>query len=103
MFANTTCKDVTLKWDYPESDGGVVITNYVIRVLDDSMRTVHQETVAGNLREADINYNDFKAETKYGVELMARNDVGYGKKETISATTKKYCEWHQIFNYAMPI
>ena len=67
------------------------------------MRILHQETVPGNLREADINYDDFKAETTYGMELMARNDVGYGKKESLFVTTKKYCECHQIFNYTMPI
>ena len=95
VFANTTCKDVSIKWENPEDDGGMPVTNYVIRL---SLRgaTLHQETVDGSRRKADINYDSFEAETRYTVDLMAQNALGYSDEESVAATTKKYCEWYQM-------
>ena len=92
VFAKTTCKDVKLMWEHPAFNGGLDITNYVIRVNKQDNTQLHVQSVSGSLREADINYRQFQAETMYKVSLTARNDVGYGKPEMVTATTKKYCE-----------
>ena len=96
VLNETTCKDVRLTWDHPEFDGGMHVTNYVIRLLKPDGEQLRVNTVDGDLREVDIDYN-FQPETTYVVELMARNDVGYGEKRTVVATTKKYCKWHRTF------
>ncbi|XP_068733514.1 neural cell adhesion molecule 1-like isoform X12 [Montipora capricornis] len=90
VFANTTCKDVSIQWENPEDDGGMPVTNYVITL---SLRgaTLHEETVDGSRRKADINYDSFEAETPYMVDLMAQNAVGYSDKESVAATTKTFC------------
>ena len=97
VFANTTCNEVSIKWENPEDDGGMPVTSYVIR-LSRGDATPHQETVDGSRRKADINYDSFEAETQYTVDLMAQNAVGYSEKESVAATTKKYCEWYQMLN-----
>lgn len=92
VFAETTCKDVKLKWEPPAFNGGLDITNYVIRVNKQDNTQLHVQSVSGSLREADINYRQFEAETVYKVSLTAQSDVGFGKPEMVDATTKKYCE-----------
>ncbi|XP_068684693.1 neural cell adhesion molecule 1-like isoform X8 [Montipora foliosa] len=90
VFANTTCKDVSMKWENPDDDGGMPVTNYVIRLsLRDEI--LHQETVDGSRHKADINYDSFEAETPYTVGLIAQNAVGFSDVESVAATTKKYC------------
>ena len=92
VFTDTTCKDVTLKWEQPEFNGGMEITNYVIRLLAEDDTPLHQQSVHGNLREVKIDYSEFEAEKPYKVYLMARSAAGFGKEEMVVATTKKYCE-----------
>ena len=92
VFTNTTCKDVTLKWEQPEFNGGMEITNYVIRLHAEDNTQLRQQSVDGNLREVKIDYSEFEAEKSYKVYLMARSAVGFGKDEMVVATTKKYCE-----------
>lgn len=72
------------------------ISNYVIRLLAADKTQLFQESVGGRSLEADIGYTDFKPETTYEVYLKARNDVGFGKEEMVTVTTKKYCEWYLI-------
>ena len=97
MVVETTCKDISLTWQKPITDGGMPITNYVISLLSSSDQTLLVIVVVDvSLRETNISDSTIEAETAYKVSVLARNDAGYGDDKTVPAHTKKYCELNQI-------
>ena len=94
-MVETTCKDISVKWQKPINDGGMPITNYVISLLSSSDQTLLGMNVNASLRETKIS-KEIKPETAYKVSVLARNDAGYGDNKTVPAQTKKLCELYQI-------
>ena len=93
LFANRTCKAVTLNWEQPSSDGGLDISQYTIRLATQSGKTLLQQKLGKDLREKKIDYN-FVADTEYIVYLRAESDAGFGQEEMLRVKTKKYCEFY---------
>lgn len=90
LAASETCKSITLKWKAPESNGGLEILHYNVRLMKDDAE-VHMQSVGASQREVKIDY-PFQPDTAYKVYLTAQNDKGYGQEEMVEVTTKKFCE-----------
>ncbi|XP_015748397.1 PREDICTED: netrin receptor DCC-like isoform X2 [Acropora digitifera] len=91
VVVQTTCKDISLTWQKPIDDGGMPITNYVIRLLSSFDQTLLRMNVDASLREKKISNGGIEAETAYKVSVLARNDAGHGDDKTVPAHTEKYC------------
>ncbi|CAH3162383.1 unnamed protein product [Porites evermanni] len=89
LAAPKTCKSITLKWEAPESNGGLEILRYNVR-LRKGDEDVRIQSVEASQREVKIDY-PFEPDTAYEVYLTAQNDKGYGKEEMLGVTTKKFC------------
>ena len=92
LAASKTCKSITLKWEAPESNGGLEILRYNVR-LRKGDEDVLIQSVGASQREVKIDY-PFEPDTAYKVYLTAQNDKGYGKEEMLGVTTKKFCEYN---------
>ena len=90
LEASETCKSITLKWKAPESNGGLEILHYNVRLMKDDAE-VPMQSVGASQREVKIDY-PFQPDTAYKVYLTAQNGKGYGQEEMLAVTTKKFCE-----------
>ena len=93
LEASKTCKSITLKWKAPESNGGLEILRYNVR-LTKGDADVHIQSVGASKQEVKIAYPNFEPDTAYKVYLTAQNDKGYGQQEMVAVTTKKFCEYN---------
>lgn len=93
LAALKTCKSITLKWEAPESNGGLEILHYNVRLMKGDAY-VREQSVGASQRKVKIDYPDFEPDTAYKVYLTARNDKGNGQQEMLAVTTKKYCEYN---------
>ena len=93
LAASKTCDSITLTWEAPESNGGLEILHYNVR-LTKGDAGVPVQSVGASQREVKIDYSDFKPDTAYKVYLTAQNDKGYGQQEMLAVATKKYCEYN---------
>lgn len=92
LVASETCKSITLKWEAPESNGGLEILRYYVRLTKGDAE-VRKQSVGASQWELKIDYR-FQPDTAYKVYLTAQNDKGYGQEEMLAVTTKKYCEYN---------
>ena len=93
LVAFKTCKSITLKWEAPESNGGLDILFYNVRLTKDDADK-RTQSVGASQREVEIDYDKFEPDTAYKVYLTAQNEKGYGQREMLEVTTKKYCEYN---------
>lgn len=91
LVPSETCKSITLKWKAPESNGGLEILRYNVR-LTKGDADVHMQSVGASQKEVKIDYPEIKPDTAYKVYLTAQNGKGYGQEEMVEVTTKKFCE-----------
>lgn len=92
LEALKTCKSITLKWEAPESNGGLEILRYNVR-LRKGNEDVRVQSVEASQWEVKID-DPIEPDTAYEVYLTAQNDRGYGKEEMLEVTTKKFCEYN---------
>ena len=90
LQASETCKSITLKWEAPESNGGLEILRYNVR-LTKGDADVHVQSFGASQKQVKID-DPFEPDTAYKVYLTAQNDKGYGQEEMVEVTTKKFCE-----------
>ena len=93
LAASETCKSITLKWEAPESNGGLEILHYNVRLTKGDANG-RVRSVGASQREVKIDYPEIEPDTAYKVYLTAQNDKGYGQEEMLAVTTKKYCEYN---------
>lgn len=91
LEASKTCKSITLKWEAPESNGGLEILHYNVR-LTKGDADEHMQSVGASQKEVKIDYPEIEPDTAYKVYLTAQNGKGYGQEEMVEVTTKKFCE-----------
>ena len=92
LEASETCKSITLKWEAPESNGGLEILRYNVR-LTKGDADVHVQSFGASQKQVKID-DPFEPDTAYKVYLTAQNDKGYGQQEMVAVTTKKFCEYN---------
>ena len=90
LAPSETCKSITLKWEAPESNGGLEILRYNVR-LTKGDADVHVQSFGASQKQVKID-DPFEPDTAYKVYLTAQNDKGYGQEEMVEVTTKKFCE-----------
>ena len=93
LAALKTCKSITLTWEAPESNGGLEILHYNVR-LTKGDAYVREQSVGASQREVKIDYPEIEPDTAYKVYLKAQNGKGFGQQEMLAVTTKKYCEYN---------
>ena len=90
---NKTCNSLTLSWLPPKEDGGSIITDYIVTVVDgtDSEDGPLLESVptGGNTT---VRITSLKPNTMYTVHIRARNSAGEGPPAVVNATTEKQSE-----------
>ncbi|KAL9965519.1 hypothetical protein ACROYT_G029328 [Oculina patagonica] len=89
VFANKTCKEITLNWQPPLDNGGMEIVEYTITVFLNNNQ-LHSKNTVEDAVEHTIGY-EFMPKTEYEVRIKARSEAGFGQEETVMVTTDEFC------------
>ena len=88
---NKTCNSLTLSWLPPGEDGGSIVTDYNVTVVDGTEDGPLLESVptGGNTT---VSITPLKPNTMYTVHIRARNRAGLGEPAVVSVTTEELSE-----------
>ena len=75
---------LTVRWTAPVNNGGRPVTDYRVRVLQESK--VVKNKVVGNVKELGV--GELDVSTNYTLEVYAKNVAGEGPRGTKNVTTK---------------
>ena len=91
ITVNKTCNSLTLSWLPPGEDGGSIVTDYNVTVVNGTEDGPLLESVptGGNttVRVTSLNPN-----TMYTVHIRARNRAGVGQPAVVNVTTEELSE-----------
>ena len=83
---NKTCNSLTLSWLPPGVDGGSIITDYNVTVVDgtEDGPLLKSVSTGGNTT---VRITSLKPNTTYTVHIRARNTKGTGDAASVNVTT----------------
>ena len=91
ITVNKTCNSLTLSWLPPGEDGGSIVTDYNVTVVNGTEDGPLLESVptGGNTT---VRITPLKPNTMYTVHIRARNSAVVGPPAVVSVTTEELSE-----------
>ena len=91
ITVNKTCNSLTLSWLPPGEDGGSIITDYNVTVVNGTEDGLLLESVPTGGNNT-VRITSLKSNTTYTVHIRARNSAGGGLPAVVNVTTEELSE-----------
>ena len=90
ITVNKTCNSLTLSWLPPGEDGGSIVTDYNVTVVDGTQDGPLLSVPTGG--NTTVSITSLKPNTMYTVHIRARNRAGLGPPAVVNVTTEELSE-----------
>ena len=87
---NKTCNSLTLSWLPPGEDGGSIVTDYNVIVVNGTVDGPQFSVPEGG--NTTVSITALNPNTMYTVHIIARNSAGMGQPAVVSVTTEELSE-----------
>ena len=90
ITVNKTCNSLTLSWLPPGEDGGSIVTDYNVTVVNETEDGPLLSVPTGG--NTTVRITALKPNTMYTVHIRARNSAGEGLSAVVNVTTEELSE-----------
>ena len=90
ITVNMTCNSLTVSWLPPGEDGGSIVTDYNVTVVNGTGNGPLLSVPTGG--NTTVRITSLKPNTTYTVHIRARNSAGLGQPAVVNVTTEELRE-----------